>query len=78
MLILIVLPISIQVVFFTMTKARTFISKYIEAEILLDNNDIKGIEILNTIKEKGNDTIKLLAMNKLAEYYINNNQKTKL
>ena len=77
-LILIVLPISIQVVsFYNEKKQEQFLSKYIEAEILLDNNDIKGIEILNTIKEKGNDTIKLLAMNKLAEYYINNNQKIK-
>ena len=77
-LILIVLPISIQVFFFyNEKKQEKFISKYIEAEILLDNNDIKGIQILNTIKKKGNDTIKLLAMNKLVEHYINNNQKGK-
>ena len=77
-LILIVLPISIQVFFFYNDKKQEkFISKYIEAEILVDNNDIKGIEILNTIKEKGNDTIKLLAMSKLVEHYINNNQKDK-
>ena len=73
---LIVLPISIQIFFFYNDKKQEkFISKYIEAEILVDNNDIKGIEILNTIKEKGNDTIKLLAISKLAEHYINNNQK---
>ena len=77
-LILIVLPISIQVVFFYNEKRQEqFLSKYIEAEILLDNNDIKAIEILNTIKEKGNDTIKLLAINKLVEHYINNNKKNK-
>ena len=77
-LILIVLPISIQVVFFyNEKKQEQYISKYIEAEILLDNNDIKGIEILNTIKEKGNDTIKLLAISKLMEYYINSNQRDK-
>ena len=59
-LILIVLPISVQVVFFyNEKKQEQFLSKYIEAEILLDNNDIKGIQILNTIKEKGNDTINL-------------------
>ena len=76
--ILIVLPISIQVFFFYKGKKQEqFISKYIEAEILIDNNDIKGIQILNNIKEKGNDTIKLLAISKLAEYYINNNQKKK-
>ncbi len=77
-LILIVLPISIQVIFFYNDKKQErFISKYIEAEILLDNNDNKGIDILNTIKEKGNATIKLLAISKLAEHYINNNQKKK-
>ena len=76
-LILIVLPISIQVFFYNEKKQEQFLSKYIEAEILLDNNDIKGIQILNTIKEKGNDTIKLLAMSKLVEHYINNNQKDK-
>ena len=77
-LIVIVLPISIQVVFFyNEKKQEQFLSKYIEAEILLDNNDIKGIQILNTIKEKGNDTIKLLAISKLLEHYISNNQKDK-
>ena len=77
-LILVVLPISIQVFFFYNDKKQEkFISKYIEAEILVDNNNIKGIEILNTIKEKGNDTIKILAMSKLVEHYINNNQKDK-
>ena len=61
-----------------MTKSKSsLLSKYIEAEILLDNNDIKGIQILNTIKEKGNDTIKLLAISKLLEHYISNNQKDK-
>ena len=74
----IVLPITIQVFFFYKGKKQEqFISKYIEAEILIDNNDIKGVQILNNIKEKGNDTIKLLAISKLAEYYINNNQKKK-
>ena len=77
-LILVVLPISIQVFFFYNDKKQEkFISKYIEAEILIDNNNVKGIEILNTIKVKGNDTIKLLAISKLTEYYINNNQKDK-
>ena len=77
-LIFIVLPISVQVFFFYNNKKQEkFISKYIEAEILIDNNDIKGIEILNVIKVKGNDTIKLLAISKLIEYYINNNQKNK-
>ena len=77
-LLLVVLPISIQVfIFINDKKQEQFISKYIEAEILIDNNDIKGVQILNTIKEKGNDTIKLLAISKLAEYYINNNQKNK-
>ena len=77
-LLLIVLPISLQIFFFYNDKKQEkFISKYIEAEILIDNNDVKGIEILNTIKVKGNDTIKLLAISKLAEYYINNNQKDK-
>ena len=75
---LIILPISVQIFFFYNDKKQEkFISKYIEAEILINNNDIKGIEILNIIKKKGNDTIKLLAINKLAEYYINNNQKDK-
>ncbi len=75
---LIILPILIQVMFFYNNKKQEqFISKYIEAEILVDNNNIKGIEILNIIKEKGNDTIKLLAISKLAEYYINKNQKEK-
>ena len=77
-LLLVVLPISIQVfIFINDKKQEQFISKYIEAEILIDNNDIKGVQILNTIKEKGNDTIKLLAISKLAEYYINKNQKEK-
>ena len=62
-LLLIVLPISLQIFFFYNDKKQEkFISKYIEAEILIDNNDVKGIEILNTIKVKGNDTIKLLAI----------------
>ena len=72
------MPISIQVfIFYQDKKQEQFISRYIEAEILVNNNDKKGIEILNTIKEKGNDTIKLLAISKLTEYYINNNQKDK-
>ena len=75
---LIVLPISLQVFFFYKDKKQEqFISRYIEAEILINNNDKKGIQILNTIKDKGNDTIKLLAISKLTEYYINNNQKEK-
>ena len=74
----IILPISIQIfLFYNDKKQERFISKYIEAEILIDNSDIKGIEILNTIKNKGNDTIRLLAISKLTEYYINNNQKNK-
>ena len=78
MFLLIVLPISLQVfLFYKDKKQEQFISRYIEAEILVNNNDKKGIEILNTIKEKGNDTIKLLAISKLTEYYINNNQKDK-
>tara|TARA_A100001015_G_scaffold264446_1_gene312109 strand:- start:1212 stop:1775 length:564 start_codon:yes stop_codon:yes gene_type:complete len=75
---LIVLPISIQVfIFYQDKKQEQFISRYIEAEILINNNDNRGIQILNTIKEKGNDTIKLLAISKLTEYYIYNNQKEK-
>ena len=78
MFLLIVLPISLQVfLFYKDKKQEEFISRYIEAEILINNNDKKGIQILNTIKEKGNDTIKLLAISKLTEYYINNNQKDK-
>ncbi len=54
---LIILPISVQIFFFYNDKKQEkFISKYIEAEILINNNDIKGIEILNIIKKKGNDT----------------------
>ena len=72
------MPISIQVfIFYQDKKQEQFISRYIEAEILINNNDNRGIQILNTIKEKGNDTIKLLAISKLTEYYIYNNQKEK-
>ncbi len=75
---LIVLPISIQVFFFYKEKKQEqFLSKYIEAEILINKNDLNGIQILNLIKNKGNDTIKLLAISKLTEYYINNNQNDK-
>ncbi len=77
-LLLIVLPISSQIFFFYNNKKQEkLISKYIEADILIDNNDIKGVEILNIIKDEGNDTIKLLSISKLNEYYINNNQKNK-
>tara|TARA_B100001287_G_C22660052_1_gene519855 strand:+ start:173 stop:742 length:570 start_codon:yes stop_codon:yes gene_type:complete len=78
LLLLIVLPISVQIFFFYNDKKQEqLISKYIEAEILIDKNDIKGVQILNTIKDKGNDTIKLLTISKLAEYHINNDQKDK-
>ena len=70
MFLLIILPISLQVFLFYKDKTQEqFISRYIEAEILINNNDKRGIQILNTIK--------LLAISKLTEYYINNNQKDK-
>lgn len=76
--ILIILPISLQVFFLYQNKKQEhFISKYIEADILLNNKDIRGIQILNLLKDKGNDTARLLAVNKLAEYYLNSNNKEK-
>ena len=76
--IFIIAPISIQVFFYYKSQnEEKFISKYIEAEILINQDNIKGLQILNMIKVKGNDTARLLAVSKLAEYYINNNQKDK-
>ena len=66
MFLLIVLPISLQVfLFYKDKKQEEFISRYIEAEILINNNDKKGIQILNTIKEKGSSTDGIFELLKL-------------
>ena len=76
--IFIIVPISIQVFFYYKSQNdEKFISKYIEAEILINKDNVKGLQMLNMIKLKGNDTARLLAVSKIAEYYLNNNQKDK-
>ena len=75
LLFFIIVPILIQIYFyFDYKKKENLLSEYLRAEILLNTDADKGIEILNKLQKTSNQTVLLLSTNKLLDYYLENNK----
>ena len=74
-LFLILIPLILQIYFYIKNKKNEkYFSDYLQAELLLNSNEKKSIEILKTLKKADNETIKFLSHNKLVELYLSKNQ----
>jgi len=75
LLFFIIVPILIQIYFyFDYKKKENLLSEYLQAEILLNTDADKGLEILNKLQKNSNQTVVLLSTNKLLDYYLENNK----
>jgi len=75
LLFFIIVPILIQIYFyFDYKKKENLLSEYLRAEILLNTDADKGLEILNKLQKNSNQTVVLLSTNKLLDYYLENNK----
>ena len=69
-------PIFIQIYFFYENKKnKNLLASYLKAEMMLNIDKITAINILKELKETNNETIVILSMNKLLDYYLLNNKK---
>ena len=74
LLFFIIVPILIQIyIYFDYKKKENSLSEYLRAEILLNTDANKAIEILNKLKKTNNQTVMLLSINKLLDYYLETN-----
>ena len=78
LLFFIIVPILIQIFFyFDYKKKENLLSEYLRAEILINTDENKAIEILNQLKKTNNQTVVLLSTNKLLDYYLEKNETKK-
>ncbi|MCI5054211.1 MAG: hypothetical protein MRY23_05280 [Pelagibacteraceae bacterium] len=76
--IILIFPIIFQFYnLYNLKKNEQLISRYIQAETLMSTNERKSIELLNNLKNESNETVQLLSILKLTEYYIANGDKIK-
>jgi len=72
------LPISFQIYFFFKTKENErLFSEYLKAENIFELNNKESIKILNDLIVSSNETIIMLSVNKLLDYYYENNELSK-
>lgn len=71
-LILFTTPVIFQInIHYKNSKNAELTAKYLEAEMLLKNGNVKhSIEILNILKLSNNDAIKSLSISRLVKYYL--------
>jgi len=70
-------PILFQVFFYYKDKQNEkYFSNYLQAEILIDNSKTEGVNILKNLLNVNNQTIVLLSLNKLLDYYLSINKTT--
>ena len=78
-LILIAIPIFLQIYFFYIKKNNeNLLSQYLKAETLLNNNEAEAVNIFDKIKDNKNETISLLATDKLLQIYLAKNENQKV
>ena len=74
-LILIIIPLFLQFYFYYKKKIdEDLLSKLLQAELILDRDQTKAINILNDLRTKDNQTIIILSTNVLIEHYLKNNK----
>lgn len=72
-ILLIITPILFQIISYYKQKEKSFLlSEYLRAEYLIENkdNEEEAIKILINLKDKSNQSISLLSLNRLLEFYI--------
>lgn len=77
-LIIIIIPIVIQILFFYKNKKNEFyITEYLKAESLINLQTQKSLDIFKKLSENSNYIVENLSTYRLMEYYLNQNDKKK-
>ena len=72
-IIIISIPVCLQFyLFFQNQKKQTLLSEYLKAEVMIDTNEDQenAIKILKKLGKENSDTISVLSLGKLINYYI--------
>lgn len=72
-ILIIITPILFQIISYHKQKEKSFLlSEYLRAEYLIEKKDSEeeAIKILMNLKDKSNQSISLLSLNRLLEFYI--------
>lgn len=74
---IILLPIIFQILlYYNKKKDADLLSEYLKAETLIENNEKEAVDILLKLADNKNETISLLSLNRLIEYYISKDKKS--
>lgn len=72
------IPIFYQYFLYKQSKNNEkLLTQYLKADLLRQINEKEAIKILNGLKLSKNETVQILSINELLEYYINNNELSK-